>query len=223
MIRRALLSAIVLSSVLGTSVFAQETGKPAPGIDARLETLRERLDQADLEEEQKRIAAEGLRIARLSGRDVDREQEMVHILAESARKSLELGMPFPFPFDAEGRMTSSQVTSEFESWAAASGLALGEALRLAMYDQPTEIANLYGSSDSMAIAAFQDALTAENYFVAISGATALALIDHAESAPEVISLSYAVPFDVAEVLAYSLERFSDPAAQARAEEIRTTP
>lgn len=216
-----ILAIAFVASLLGPQLGAQQSAGAPAEVEARLQALRASFEAADSVKQKRHLAAEALRLARLAGRDVDLEREMLLPLVDAAQETLQTGTPFPFAFDADGRAQPSQITSEFASWAQTSGLSLGGALQLAMYDQPLAIANLYGSADSLSIATFYDALQAENYFVATAGANALALIDHGAAVDEVIALSYEVPRDVAEVLAGALERFSDPDAQARAEDIQT--
>jgi len=206
--------------LLGAVLAAQKPPEAAPDVGRRLSELRDRFESAHSEEQRKALAAETLTLMRLTGRPVDAEREMVLSLVDSAQESLQAGTPFPFAFDEQGRMLSSQITADFQSWAGAAGLGLGEALQLALYDHPGEVLNLIGSADSLAVATFQDALAADNFFVALAGATALGVIDHKPSVSDVIALSYAVPRDVAEALAFALEEFSSPRAQARAQEIR---
>lgn len=219
----------LIALLLAVALLVASAGAEAPEPDARTRVLREwaRFQEADEELVKQAAANDGVRWAREEGLDLDEVREMERFLLDSAQRALELRIPFPFRFDAEGKMMSGRdgelaevVSEELRAWASSARMDVDEAVGRAMYLQPVAFASLgHMNDDPRALAILREALSLDNHLAAGMAALLLAEVDDPEAVETIIARTHSAPPEIAQTFAMALAKFSHPKARAVAEEV----
>ena len=179
-----------------------------------------RFEEASTGRDKVLAARQAIATAHQHGLASELSREVFLFLVDRAEEAVTSSAPCPIEYDSEGHGIHGRVSGALADWAAVNGLSTGEAARIALRDDPQDVAALVGSSDASALAIFQDAVASPNCVVVLVGARGFQVVDHSEAIGQIESVAYASPTDLALSLADVLDEFADPAAHTAADSVR---
>ncbi len=139
-------------------------------------------------------------------------------LSAQAKKSLNVGIPWPTLYDEDGNVVKGKLNPAFLEWCAQRELEPLSVFESTYYEIPGPWRHLAAASDPRAYQLLIEGLHSTNFVIASYSALGLAKLQDSRAIPEIIAALRRAPletrFDIAEALLY----FPDPRAQAVAEE-----
>jgi HEAT repeat protein len=140
-------------------------------------------------------------------------------LLKSAKGAATSDMPYPLPFDKEGKPVRGQYSKEFIEWCEKHKTTPEETAHKALFLHPTDITVLAVTGDRRGASVFLQGLESSNYLVAARSAQGLARIQEKSSIRSIIRVAKHAPPEAQEVIARALIFFDDSEAQAAADEL----
>jgi hypothetical protein len=218
----------VLAGTVGgftAAVVAQAPQGPAPSSAVEdLNNLLKRRDAAAVAELERRFAASAnrqdkQRIAEvlLSRRQAD--QPYFDFLAGFARQAVASDAPFPYGYDAAGKLIPGKFSPEFIAWAAAKKVEPASAVPKVFVEYPTDVYLLALTGDPRGAEIFLKGLGSANYMVVYRSAFGLAKLQAKGAIPGIVAAAERAPGEAGELIARTLVLFDDPVAQAAAERL----
>jgi hypothetical protein len=189
-----------------------------------LANLLKRRDAAAVAELERRFAASATKQekqeiaeALLSRREGD--QPYFDFLAGFARQAVASDAPFPYGYDAAGKLIPGKFSAEFLAWAAARKVDPAGAVPKVFAEYPMDVYLLALTGDPRGADIFLKGLASPNFLVAYRSAFGLAKLRYKAAIPDIVAAAERAPGDGSELIARTLVLFDDPAAQAAAERL----
>ena len=209
-------------------VVAQAASPPAAGprrIEAEeLSDLLKRREAAVYAELKRRFATtadktdkQKIAVVLLSRQEGD--QPYFDFLAGYARQAVASDGPFPYGYDASGKLIPGKLSPQFLAWTAARKLDPASAVRLVFMEYPTDVYLLALTGDSRGTEIFLKGLDSPNFLVVYRSAFGLAKLRFKPAIPAIIKAAGRAPGDGSELIARALVLFDDAEAQAAAERL----
>jgi hypothetical protein len=132
-------------------------------------------------------------------------------LMKSATAAVESGVPDPFVYDAQGKVSSDN-SEGLAAWANAHNISRSDAGQKALY-KVGAVRYLAMTGDPRATSLLRQALVSRNFMMVSQAALGLAQIGDKDSIPSIIMACQRAPAEAAATIARSLVYFDDPDAQ----------
>jgi hypothetical protein len=189
-----------------------------------LANLLKRQDAGAVVELGRRFAASAVKLDKqkiaevlLSRRQGD--QPYFDFLAGFARQAVASDAPFPYGFDAAGKLIPGKFSAEFLAWAAARKVEPANAVPKVFAEYPMDVYLLALTGDPRGTELLLKGLASPNFLVAYRSAFGLAKLQAKGAIPAIIAAADRAPGEGSELIARTLVLFEDPAAQAAAERL----
>jgi hypothetical protein len=157
------------------------------------------------------------RIACVLVRRLEDDRPYWEFLAGHARRAVESDMPFPYAFDAEGKVLPRQYAPAFLRWVNRARILPDEAAGNAVNIAPLDVFVLALTDDPRGRDLLRKGLASPNFMVVYRAAWGLARLRDSSAVPLIISAADAAPAQGGEMVARALLLFLDsPEAQAAA-------
>ena len=147
-----------------------------------------------------------------------RDKVYLDYLLKFAKPAIESKMPYPFPFDSEGRGVKGKLSPELIAWAERNKLDPKTAASIAFIQLPRDVMYLSMAGDSRAFDLLLKGLQSRNYMVAFRASQGLAKLQDRRAIRPIIQASQRAPAEAAHFIAEPLAFFDDAEAQAALEE-----
>ena len=224
MAKRNVFTAVVLCwlAAAGLAV-AQELRETA------LNELLARDDAASIDELRRRFdvttdTIERQRIASVLVRRLEDDLPYWAFLADRARQAVESEMPFPFAFDAEGKLVPKQYAPAFLQWANRARIAPDDAAGYAVNTAPLDVFLLALTDDPRGRDLLREGVDSPNFMVVYRAAWGLARLRDTAAVPAIVAAADALPAQGGQMVARALLLFLDsPGAQAAADRLIPDP
>jgi hypothetical protein len=189
-----------------------------------LEQLLRRLDAASTAELQRRFdsTADSIDRQKIAVALVERLQEddrYFDFLAKAAQAAVRSDMPFPYPYDEQGRSIGDRYSQDFLAWAAKRKIPPDTAARAAERELPLAVFMLALTSDPRAAEILEQGLWSKNPHIVYRAALGLARLRRESAVPAIIAAAEQAPRDAGQLIAQALVLFASEQAQAAAERI----
>jgi HEAT repeat protein len=214
--------AALAGAAAGTSPAVAQTA-PAPVRDGLPELLKRR-DPAAVAELERRFAASAdktekqkIAVVLLSRRQGD--QPYFDFLAGHARLAAASDAPFPYRYDASGKLVPGELAPQFVAWAAARKLDPETAVRRVFLEYPMDVFFLGLAGDPRATEILLKGLESPNYMVVARAAFGLARLQYTPAIRSIVAAAEHAPGEGSVLIARALVLFEDAAAQAAAERL----
>ncbi len=142
------------------------------------------------------------------------------VLAERAQEILDNDAPDPILYDANGKSIRGKLSPAFLEWASKHGLT-SDAIYQQLLTIPAEFSFVATTGDSRGLPILRKGLQSSNYVIRAIAARGLATLQDEASIPLIIAAAHQAPSEIQGFIARALVAFSNPAAQAAAEELVT--
>ena len=142
-------------------------------------------------------------------------------LTDAAKKALNNDMPWPTLYDEHGDIIEKGASPAFLEWCRKHGVSPNEARSYAYYEIPNPWYYLAAAGDPRAYDLLIEGLHSHNLMIAGTAAQGLAKLQDPRAIPELIATGRGVPGEARFASGQALLYFSDPRAQAAANELIT--
>lgn len=196
---------------------------PAPAREDLSELLKRRDPPAVAELERRFTASadkndkQKIAVVLLSRRQGD--QPYFDFLAGYARQAVLSDAPFPYRYDAAGKLVPGELSPPFVAWAKAHKLDLETAVRRVFQEYPTDVFFLSLASDPRATEILLKGLESPNYMVIARAAFGLARLQYTPAIRSISAAAEHAPGELSLLIARNLVLFDDATAQAAAERL----
>jgi hypothetical protein len=147
------------------------------------------------------------------------DQPYFDFLAGYARQAVASDAPFPYGYDAAGKLIPGKFSPQFLAWATEKKVAPESAVPKVFLEQPMDVYLLALTGDSRGTEIFLKGLDSPNFLVVYRSAFGLAKLRFKPAIPAIIKAAERVPGDGSELIARALVLFDDAEAQAAAERL----
>lgn len=224
MAKRNVFTAVVLCWLAAAGLAVAQELRETP-----LNELLARDDAASIDELRRRFdentdTIERQRIASVLVRRLDNDLPYWEFLAGRARQAVESELPFPFAFDAEGKLVPKQYAPAFLQWANRARIAPDDAAGYAVNTAPLDVWLLALTDDPRGRDLLRTGVGSPNFMVVYRAAWGLARLRDTAAVPVIVAVADALPAQGGEMVARALLLFLDsPGAQAAADRLIPDP
>jgi hypothetical protein len=147
------------------------------------------------------------------------DQPYFDFLAGYARQAVASDAPFPYGYDASGKLIPGKFSAAFLAWAAGKKVEPVAAVPKVFMEYPMDVYLLALTGDPRGTEIFLKGLESPNYLVVYRSAFGLAKLQYKQAIPAIIAAAERAPGDGRELVARTLVLFDDARAQAAAERL----
>lgn len=176
-----------------------------PVLEARYAEIQNRDEKQQLALALARLGASG--------------SEYVDYLNGLAELAIADTRPFPFAFDATGRMLNDELRPEFLKWVEEHGVDPGLMASAAIYDDPGDVLAVAIAADERSKAVLRRGMLSSNPYIAVRCAQGLARIQDEASISLIAATAERTPAQFGELMALTLLFFESPEASQQAERL----
>lgn len=141
------------------------------------------------------------------------------VLVKRAQEIVDSQAPYPLVYDETGKSIRGKVSPEFLQWAKNQNVSPDDAFNQQLGSFPLELFFMAEVGDPRGLPILRKGLISSNYTIRVMAARGLALLQAKDSIPLIIEAAQHAPSEIRWAIAEPLVAFSDPKAQAAAEDL----